>query len=61
MCVDYSSLNDVPIKNEYPLPRIDDLFDKLNGACFFSKIDLRTGYHQLKIRKSDIPKSAFTT
>jgi hypothetical protein len=48
-------------KNKYPLPRIDDLFNQLRGACVFSKIDLRYGYHQLKIRNSDIPKTAFTT
>src|SRR6266566_8567105 len=61
MCVDYRPLNEVTIKNKYPLPRIDDLFDQLNGARVFSKIDLRTGYHQLKIRKEDIPKTAFIT
>jgi hypothetical protein len=61
MCVDYRSVNEVTIKNKYPLPRIDDLFDQLKGACVFSKIDLRSGYHQLKIRATDIPKTAFIT
>ena len=61
MCVDYRQLNDVTTKNKYPLPRIDDLFDQLSGAKLFSKIGLRTGYHQLKIKKEDIPKTAFTT
>jgi hypothetical protein len=61
MCVDYRSLNDVTIKNKYPLPRIEDLFYQMRGATVFSKIDLRSGYHQMKIRPSDIPKTAFTT
>ena len=61
MCVDYRQLNDVTMKNKYPLPRIDDLFYQLSGAKIFSKIDLRTRYHQLKIKKEDIPKTAFTT
>jgi hypothetical protein len=61
MCVDYHSLNDVTIKNKYPLPRNNDLFDQLKGACVFSKIDLRSGYHQLKIRATDIPKIGFIT
>jgi hypothetical protein len=60
MCVDYQSLNEVTIKNKYPLPRIDDLFDQLRGARVFSTIDLYSGYHQLKIRATDIPKIAFT-
>jgi hypothetical protein len=61
MCVDYRSINEVTIKNKYPLLRIDDLFDQLKGACVFSKIDLRFGYHRPKIRASDIPKTTFIT
>jgi hypothetical protein len=61
MCVDYRSLNEVTIKNKYLLPRIEDLFDQMRGATIFSKIDLRSGYHSLKIRTEDIPKTAFTT
>jgi hypothetical protein len=61
MCVDYRSLNDVTIKNKYHLPRIEDLFDQMRGERVFSKIVLRSGYHQMKIRPSNIPKTAFNT
>jgi hypothetical protein len=59
LCVDYHALNEVTVKDKYPLPRIDDLFDQLHGACVFSMIDLRLGYHQLKVRERDIPKTTF--
>jgi hypothetical protein len=61
MCVDYRSLNDATVKNKYPLPRVEDLFDQMSGARVFSKIDLRSGYHQMKIRPSYIPKTIFST
>ena len=61
LCIDYKQLNRVTIKNRYPLPRIDDLFDQLREARVYSKIDLRTGYHQLRVRDTDIPKTAFRT
>ncbi|KAI3702719.1 hypothetical protein L6452_28470 [Arctium lappa] len=59
MCIDYRELNKVTVKNRYPLPRIDDLFDQLEGTSYFSKIDLRSGYHQLKVREEDVLKTAF--
>jgi hypothetical protein len=61
MCGDYRNLNNVTIKNKYPLPRIQDLFDQVRGARVFSKIDLWSGYHQIKIKKEDVPKTAFVS
>nr|GFB36868.1 putative reverse transcriptase domain-containing protein [Tanacetum cinerariifolium] len=61
MCIDYRELNKLTVKNRYPLPRIDDLFDQLQGSSIYSKIDLRLGYHQLRVREDDIPKTAFKT
>ncbi|KAL6189076.1 hypothetical protein ACLB2K_040466 [Fragaria x ananassa] len=59
LCIDYRKLNQVTVKNKYSLPRIDDLFDQLRSASVFSKIDLRSGYHQLRIRDSDVAKTVF--
>ena len=61
LCIDYKELNKIIIKNRYSLPKIDELFDQLQGASVFSKIDLRAGYHQLKIKPNDVPKTAFRT
>ncbi|GJT53311.1 putative reverse transcriptase domain-containing protein [Tanacetum coccineum] len=61
MCIDYRELNKLIVKNHYPLPKIDDLFDQLQGSSIYSKIDLRSGYHQLRVREQDIPKTAFQT
>ena len=59
LCIDYRELNKVTVRNKYPLPQIEYLFDQLQGACVFSKIDLRFGYHQLRVRSEDVPKIAF--
>ena len=61
MCIDYRQINKVTVKNKYPLPRIEDLFDQLKGAGVFSKIDLRSGYYQLRVKEEDVPKTAFRT
>ncbi|GJS55217.1 putative reverse transcriptase domain-containing protein [Tanacetum coccineum] len=61
MCIYYRELNKLTVKNRYPLPRIDNLFDQLQGSSVYSKIDLRSGYHQLRVREEDIPKTAFRT
>ena len=61
MCIDYRELNKLTVKNRYPLPRIDDLFDQLQGSTHYSKIDLRSGCHQLSVQEEDVPKMAFRT
>ena len=61
MCIDYRALNKITVKNRYPLPRMDDLFDRLQGAALFTKIDLTQGYHQIRVAEADVPKTAFRT
>ena len=61
MCIDYRQINKVTVKNKYPLPRIEDLFDQLKGAGVFSNVDLRSRYYQLRLKEVDVPKTAFRT
>ena len=61
MCIDYQQINDVTVKNKYPLPRIEDLFDQLKGASVFSKVDLQSGYYQLQVKDEDVLKTTFRT